>query len=41
MPRHAATRKIISQGKQSLRELSSEAFRPLESGFGLDQSEIS
>ena len=35
--RSAMTRWSAGQGKENLRELTSEAFRLLESGFGLDE----
>jgi AcrR family transcriptional regulator len=38
--RSALTRWAAGQGKQSLRELTSEAFRLLESGFGLEEPEV-
>jgi AcrR family transcriptional regulator len=38
--RSALTRWAAGQGEESLRELTSEAFRLLESGFGLEQSEV-
>jgi AcrR family transcriptional regulator len=37
--RSAMTRWGAGQGRESLRELTSEAFRLLESGFGLDEQE--
>jgi AcrR family transcriptional regulator len=39
--RSALTRWGAGQGKEDLRELTSKAFRLLESGFGLGESEIS
>jgi AcrR family transcriptional regulator len=39
--RSALTRWGASRGREDLRELTSEAFRLLQSGFGLDESEIS
>jgi AcrR family transcriptional regulator len=39
--RSALTRWAAGQGQESLRDLTSEAFQLLESGFGLEQSEIS
>jgi AcrR family transcriptional regulator len=38
--RSALTRWAADQGKQSLRDFTSEAFRLLESGFGLAESEV-